>query len=182
MFTYSDFMINDLHIQLVLPELKHADALIKVIKHDKNTLKRWMPWAKSMKNKQDERKFIKYAREQIANYKLLELIIMVNNVPTGMIDLHNIDQQESHADVGYWLSSTYQGQGIMTESLIHLVNKAFKEMDLHKIILYAEHENKPSRAVAKRVGFKHEALLKDQTQYEGQFKDLDMYSLFKADC
>ena len=177
MFICSDFKVKDLHVQLVMPELKFASRLLQIINEDRAALERWLPWSKNMKETSDEREFVKGARQNIVDYEGLVLVILVDNQPAGTIDLHNINSADKYAEIGYWLGSKFQGQGIVTKSLQHLVDIAFKEFKLHKLMLFAEHTNYKSRAVAERAHFSHEALLKDQVKREDGFKDMDMYSM-----
>ena len=71
--------------------------------------------------------------------KLWITSILVDGKPVGMIDLHNIDLDNSHAEVGYWLGGEYQGNGVMTDCLKRVLAIGFEEMKLHKIKLLAEH-------------------------------------------
>lgn len=177
MFVFSNFEINNKRVQLTFPEVEQAKELYSAIKDDRESLSRWMPWTKSTKSAGSERNFIKYAREQNAKYLLLEHVIVVDGVASGMIDLHDISWEDHTAKIGYWLHSQQQGYGIMTESLKRLVEHAFSELKLNKLVLQAESENEKSIAIAKRLGFVREGALKQQVAYGDEFKDLNIYGL-----
>lgn len=178
MFTLKEFQLGSRTIRLELPEESHAKALFKIVENDREELKKWMPWAKTTKHLRDEVNFMKYAREQMINHHLFMLTILCDDEPVGMIDLHEIDPIDRHAQVGYWLSSQYQGLGIMTASLKQLISVGFGQLNLHKIVVMADSVNEKSKAIPERLGFIHEATLKDEVYMNGDFKDLDVYAKF----
>ncbi|MDH6199160.1 RimJ/RimL family protein N-acetyltransferase [Mycobacterium frederiksbergense] len=65
-------------------------------------------------------------------------------------------------EVGYWTASQHRGHGFATEAVRRLCQWAFDELDFGQIELWAEVENDSSRAVATRVGFKMDRLLRHQ--------------------
>ncbi|AZZ60992.1 GNAT family N-acetyltransferase [Oenococcus sp. UCMA 16435] len=177
MFVLSSFQVSQQTVELVLPEQKYAKKLFEIIEVDRKPLSMWMPWVKITKSEKNEIDFINYAREKTAKYQLLELTIIVDNQPIGMIDLHNIDRNDHRAEVGYWMFSKYQGKGIMTEALKHLLNIAFNELSLNKIIVMADSENQKSKAIPRRLGFRQEGTLKEEIFMNSQFRNLDIFAI-----
>lgn len=177
MFTIGKFIINNLVIKLVLPEVKQAQALYDIIINDREELSHFLPWAGHIQKLTDEIIFIKKMREDTAQYRKLVLVILVDGEPAGMIDLHNIKLNNESAELGYWLGQKYQGNGIMTEAVRKLLEISFSELNLHQIKLLADHNNQPSRAIAQRLNFEHVALLKDEVKYHGKFCDMDLYTI-----
>ncbi|MBZ5984375.1 GNAT family N-acetyltransferase [Leuconostoc gelidum subsp. gasicomitatum] len=178
MFYFSKFIVGVHEVILSFPEENHAEALFAAITHDRETLSRFMPWSATTLTVSDERQFIRYARAQNAKYDLLVLTVLVDGLPVGMVDLHDINHVNHTAKIGYWLSTAVQGQGIITHAVSHLVAIACDKLSLHKIILEADSENNKSIAVANRLGFAFEAKLKDQIYYHGVYKDLNIYVQF----
>ncbi|EHN59606.1 GNAT family N-acetyltransferase [Oenococcus kitaharae] len=181
MFIFSEFSINQHQVRLLFPDQSQAKDLIEQINQDRESLSRWMSWTKETNNVQDELRFIDYARQQNAKNSLLELTIEVDGKAIGMIDLHNISNHHHRAEVGYWLSSSYQGSGIVTQSLRQLIEIAFGELAFNKIIIMAESENLKSQAVAKRLGFQHEGTLREEYFVAGKYRDLEVYSMLAAE-
>ncbi|WEV71165.1 GNAT family protein [Lactobacillus sp. ESL0785] len=177
MFVLDEFMINALKIKLVLPELNQASAMLNLIAKDRAELGRWLPWAQSMQKVTDEEEFIKLVRQKTADYTMLELVILVNEQVAGMIDIHNLNSKNQCGEIGYWLGSAFQKQGIMTQAVAHLIKIAFTKMKVHRLNLLADHENNASRAVAQRAGLTHVALLHDEVKYHGEFRDMDLYTI-----
>lgn len=70
-----------------------------------------------------------------------------------MIDLHNITPNKK-GEIGYWLSSSYQGHGIVTQSVLAVCEYAFNELNLQYVDLKINAQNDKSIAIAKRTEFK----------------------------
>ncbi|WP_338212354.1 GNAT family N-acetyltransferase [Lactobacillus juensis] len=178
MFTIGQFTVNNLEISLVLPEVSHAETLYEIIVHDCDQLAHFLPWAGKIASVKDEVDFIKAMRVDTANYKKLVLVVLVNGKPAGMVDLHNIKLKNESGEIGYWLGQKYQGNGIMTHAVKKLVDVSFNQFGLHSIKLLADHNNKPSRAIAERLHFEYVARLKDEVKYHGKFCDMELYITF----
>jgi len=58
------------------------------------------------------------------------------------------------AELAYWLSRKYQGQGIMTEAGRRVLEFAFNELGLHKISVSHFSNNLASENLIKRLGFR----------------------------
>jgi len=89
---------ENVKLRIVNPD--DAENLYQQIEKTRSQLAKYMPWGESTKSVEDERKFLTYCQGRIADKKLLALSIWINGEPVGMIDLHNIDLDNSHAEVG----------------------------------------------------------------------------------
>jgi ribosomal-protein-alanine N-acetyltransferase len=58
------------------------------------------------------------------------------------------------AELAYWLSRKYQGQGIMTEATRRVLQFGFKELGLHKFYVSHFTTNNASEQLIKRLGFR----------------------------
>ncbi|KRN98955.1 acetyltransferase [Companilactobacillus kimchiensis] len=168
-------MRDNIKVKLVSPE--DAVSLYDQIEKTRPQLAKFMPWGDTMRSVEDERDFLEYCQNRMKDKKLWITSVMIDGRPVGMIDLHNIDLDNSHAEIGYWLGGEYQGNGVMTDCLKCVIEIGFGEMKLHKIKLLAEVVNIASNAVAKRAGFELEGLLKDEIYSEGEFHDANLYGL-----
>lgn len=152
-FSLIHFQLDDLDIHLVMPQSWQAIDLYQAIAHDRVSLGKWLPWAYQMKSAQDEASFIQTIQEKMIKDRMVVLTILVNGEPSGMIDLHNLVKNQK-GEIGYWLSSTYQGRGIVTNSVLKLCQYAFSELNLQYIDLIVAVENGKSARVARNADFK----------------------------
>ncbi|HAT54526.1 MAG TPA: hypothetical protein DCW31_04685 [Lactobacillus sp.] len=169
----------DAHLALKLINEEDAEDLLNYINEDRDELRKWMAWADQMQTVKDELGFVRYARQRFADNSMLPLTIVVDGKPVGSLDLHQIDATNRHAAIGYWLSTQYQGQGIMTRSVQRLLTIGFDELNLHKIVLEADVNNHPSQAVAKRLRMHQDGILRDQIIINDNFCSLVQYSMLE---
>lgn len=152
-FSLIHFQLDDLDIHLVMPQSWQAIDLYQAIAHDRVSLGKWLPWAYQMKSAQDEASFIQTIQEKMIKDRMVVLTILVNGEPSGMIDLHNLVKNQK-GEIGYWLSSTYQGRGIVTNSVLKLCQYAFSELNLQYVDLIVAVENSKSARIARNADFK----------------------------
>lgn len=152
-FSLIHFQLDDLDIHLVMPQSWQAIDLYQAIAHDRVSLGKWLPWAYQMKSAQDEASFIQTIQEKMIKDRMVVLTILVNGEPSGMIDLHNLVKNQK-GEIGYWLSSTYQGRGIVTNSVLKLCQYAFSELNLQYVDLIIAVENGKSARIARNADFK----------------------------
>jgi ribosomal-protein-serine acetyltransferase len=61
-----------------------------------------------------------------------------------------------------------------------VVNFAFNEMKLHRLEIKCATDNVGSRAIAEKLGFKHEGTLRDGEWLHDRFVDQELYSLLAS--
>ncbi|AQX08777.1 GNAT family N-acetyltransferase [Elizabethkingia ursingii] len=93
----------------------------------------------------------------------------------GAIGLH--DRGDDKAELGYWIAVPFWNKGFATEAALAILNFGIKELKFHKI--YATHfiHNPASGKIMEKIGMQKEAVLKDHIKKEGQYLDIQMYSL-----
>ncbi len=99
----------------------------------------------------------------------------------GTISFSNISRFPFHAcNVGYSLSQTAQGRGVMTRALRMAVEYMFNIQNLHRIMAGYMPRNKRSESVLKRLEFTQEGLAKDYLLINGKWEDHVLTSLTNA--
>ncbi|MCI2172229.1 GNAT family N-acetyltransferase [Schleiferilactobacillus perolens] len=181
MFTLTQFDQHGHHVTLTFPEESDAGGLFSQIKKDRVLLSKWMPWTKATKNVHQEEHFMQYSRQQIIDKKLFLLVIKVDGIPAGMIDLHDFDEIDHHASVGYWLGSDFQGLGIMTRALAALFATGFNDLHLYKIQILADVANEKSRAVPTRLHCHLDGVLPAHLYLNDAYHDAAIYSLTRPE-
>jgi ribosomal-protein-alanine N-acetyltransferase len=81
----------------------------------------------------DERKWIIWAIEHKQSTKVI-----------GTICIWNINKVEKSGELGYGIIPDYQGQGLMKESIVSVIEFGFKEMKLKVLEAYTEEQNEKS--------------------------------------
>jgi [ribosomal protein S5]-alanine N-acetyltransferase len=90
----------------------------------------------------------------------------------GHIGLGNIVRRAfSSAYCGYWIDSRVAGRGIMPTALALLVDHAFGASRLHRVEVNIRPENKASRRVVEKLGFREEGYHPHYMYIDGAWRD-----------
>ena len=114
--------------------------------------------------------------------KLVNFAIVVKEITQlcGAIEL-TIDNENSNAELGYWIGVPYWGQGYCTEAALVVVAYGFKNLNLHRI--YASHltRNPASGRVIQKLGMTYEGCLRQHEQKWGKFEDVAIYGILATE-
>ena len=95
----------------------------------------------------------------------------------GTVGFHRIDRANLTTSIGYWLAAPYEGRGLMTAAVEALVTHAFEVWGLHRVELRIAPANERSRALAARLGFTEEGVMRGAERFGDDHRDLIMHSL-----
>ena len=106
--------------------------------------------------------------------------IEVNGEAVGSIGIFpQTDIHEKSAEIGYWLSEKYWGNGIMPKAIKDIVDYGFKTFDITRIYARPFSTNKGSQRVLEKAGFELEARLKKALYKNGEYMDELIYTILK---
>ncbi|MDF2700049.1 MAG: acetyltransferase, family [Haloplasmataceae bacterium] len=71
----------------------------------------------------------------------------------GTISIWNIDEKQTSGELGYGIIPDFQGQGLMKESLLSVIEYGQKIMKLREILAYTEENNIRSINLLKKCDF-----------------------------
>lgn len=97
----------------------------------------------------------------------------------GVFRQENIHKQT--AELGYYLSENYWGNGIMTEAVKQICEYVFDNSDILRIFAEPFSYNTASCRVLEKAGFKYEGTLRQNAVKNGKILDMKMYSLLRED-
>ena len=81
--------IRDRHkVELVLPETWQAKDLFDQLQKNLVEFSKWLVWAKKIDSVQKEVDSIKQFQQKMVDGTAFNLVILVDEIPAGMIDLH----------------------------------------------------------------------------------------------
>jgi RimJ/RimL family protein N-acetyltransferase len=92
-----------------------------------------------------------------------------------------VDQAQHHAELGYWLGVPYWGQGYATESAQAVLNYGFDTLGLHRIYASYVKHNATSGRVLRKIGMRHEGLMREHICKWDAFYDIECYGILKSD-
>jgi ribosomal-protein-serine acetyltransferase len=169
--------IVDQTITLRLLQPHHAEELFAVVDQNRQHLRPWMNWVDTTRSPDDIREFIQSSLHRFVDVHSIICGIWCGDRYIGTVGLHDIDKINHHVEIGYWLSHSHQGKGIMTRSCERMIQYAFKELNLNRIVIKAAVENHRSRAIPERLGFTQEGTERQGMWVCDRYLDLVVYSL-----
>ncbi len=102
--------------------------------------------------------------------------------PIGIAGFGRINWINRNANIyGTIGEPEYWGKGIIGEVAKLVINYGFTELNFHKIYAGIFDPNNRSLRAAEKLGFKKEAVLKEQTYVDGEYVDEHKFALFKKD-
>src|SRR5258706_7598169 len=138
-----------------------AEALTALIDRNRSHLKEWLPWLDNSTGLHDTARFIGRSIEQAEDENGLTFGIVYEGALAGVIGQHYVDSMNRRTELGYWLDAGHQGRGIVTRASTRVTDYAFTEQNCNRVILQCAAGNVKSRAVAERLGFVQEGILRE---------------------
>jgi ribosomal-protein-serine acetyltransferase len=155
-------------------EIEDLDALWSAIEEERDRLGVWMPFLRDAKTIDDERAWLESVTAEPRGlgsgslWRGGELIGDAGLVPDpfGIV-----------AEMGYWIRLDAEGRGHVRRACRALIDIAFAELGLHRVVIRAGVENARSRAIPQRLGFTYEGVAREEGRGSGGFYDLAVYGL-----
>ncbi|MFI4990789.1 MAG: GNAT family N-acetyltransferase [Solirubrobacterales bacterium] len=156
------------------PEL-HA-----LIERNRARLAHWIHWAQSQ-TEQDTCAFIGRARAMEREGSGLSRAVLAAGSLAGVVGI-TVDRANRSAAVGYWLDGDSEGKGVITAAVAALADDGFARWQLRRIEILADVENRASCAVAERLGFQREGVLRQSYRVDDErYSDDAVYSMLASD-
>ena len=120
---------------------------------------KYMSW-NPHENKEETRTLITRLMEEIANDKSYTWSIFYEERFCGIFSLIAVTRTHraltyNRAELAYWLDPEYQKKGIMTESGDAIINYAFNNLNIHRLVVSHVSENESSEKLIKRLKFRY---------------------------
>jgi ribosomal-protein-serine acetyltransferase len=161
---------------LRLLEENDADELYRLVEANRAYLAPWLPWA-AEQTREETAEFIRMTRRQQATNDGFQAALSLEGEIVGVAGFHSVNWAHRSTSIGYWLSEEHQGRGLMTRAVQALVDHAFGEWDLHRVEIRAAMQNRRSRAIPERLGFREEGVVREAERVGERYHDLAVYGL-----
>ncbi|MDZ4773723.1 MAG: GNAT family protein [Planctomycetota bacterium] len=161
---------------------RDAEELAGVIAANEHHLRPWIEWAREGPRTLEAA--VDVTRRMRGRFDLGEsfafAVLLADRIVGGAALTPN--SSDASASIGYWLAKDVTGKGFASETVSALVRAAFEIENLELVEIHCAPENEKSAAVARRVGFRHDATLRLRLRAEdGSRSDRATYSITKAD-
>ncbi|MFB9234207.1 GNAT family N-acetyltransferase [Plantactinospora siamensis] len=162
--------------RLVLAEPQHAPTVSALIERNQRRLARWQPWAAWPPTVQSS---LDYITTGLQNFgKGTEIYTLIEDARDGIVGScgMRIDPLNLTGDVGYWLDEAAEGRGLVTRSVRALTRAVFADRGLRRVQIRTMVDNRPARAVAERLGFDYEGVLRRSLSFGEHSEDMALYA------
>ncbi|MFI5282413.1 MAG: GNAT family N-acetyltransferase [Candidatus Dormibacterales bacterium] len=154
----------------------HAEGLHSATVASQAELLPWMPWAREPSLEQvivmTQRAPRDWLEDRAFHFAMIE---RGTSEVLGVVGLNR--ETDDQAELHYWMRSDHAGRGLTTEACLVLVAWARDSLRMNGLTLWAGRENRASRCVAEKLGFKHQGPLDWRPEGgEGRF-DAERYEL-----
>ena len=174
------FAISE-NLSLTTLEFGHAEDLFRLTDVNRAYLRRWLPWLDGIRIVEDTRAFIRATLAQTRENNGFQTVIVSHGRVAGVVGHHHVDWRNRATALGYWVGEEFQGQGLVTAACRRLVVHSFDVLGLHRLEIRCAVENRRSRAIPERLGFRLEGRLRDAEWLYDQWVDHVVYARLATD-
>ncbi len=161
--------------------LYHGEEIYAAVVDNRDSLIRWLPWVEGVKGLPDVREFIRRSVDEQASGVAVQLGIWTNADLLGMVGLHSVDWANRRTSIGYWLTESARGRGVMTACARTLVDFVIGDLGLNRVEIRSSVDNLASRAIAERLGFELEGTARQDMLLNGRYVDLVIYAVLACE-
>ena len=168
------------------PKLGDERPLNQAINRSLPELQCWMPWAKDASMQPT----IRYVKEGILSWEAEKPrnfpLVIIHKESQQIIGSSGFNVRSKPEiplfEIGYWLETTYTGQGLATEMVRALTHFAFNSFQAARVQIVTQVGNQASRRIAEKCGFILEATLKNYCEdpFSGKPADDCVFVRFSA--
>jgi ribosomal-protein-serine acetyltransferase len=164
-------------IELRLLEERHAEQVFALIVENRE---RHAELDKNL-SLDDVRKKIRHDLDLFAENKGLNVGVWYQGTLAGTVRYHEIDCPNRSTELGYWVGAEFEGLGLITKTCRVLIDYAFEELGLNRVVISCAVENLKSRAIPERLGFTQEGLLRQSEWLQDHFTDMAVYGMLASE-
>jgi len=138
------------------------------------------------KTKAQTLEYLKSVEDAFKKGRSITWAVFLNKKFTGVFSVIAILRKHrsltyNRAEIAYWLGPEFQGKGIMTRAGEMVLNFAYNELGLDKIVVGHHIGNTGSEKLIKRLGFRFTYMEKNMFMKYGKWIDCDFYEMTKAE-
>jgi len=117
-----------------------------------------------------------------SNKSVIYKVVCYKDVPIGMVYLTNIDYNAKHCEWGIYIGDLkYQSRGAGAMATYKLINYAFYELGMNKMMSMVLTTNVGSIKLTESFGFNRNGYYKDHCYKNGKFIDMIGFEMLKQD-
>jgi ribosomal-protein-serine acetyltransferase len=179
----SDVLAYSLGDGAVLGPLEpwHLDEFVAHLDQAREHLTPWTPWATTITDVAGAGRWLQRFADNHAKDTEHLYGIWQGGKLAGGASCFNFSVAMGNCDVGVWIAPEFQGRGLITRATRHLVDWAIHSRGIRRVQWNTNPDNTRSSAVARRLGFTREGLLRSAFVVNGVRCDVEVWSMLAED-
>lgn len=158
-----------------------AQLIFDATEENRAHLGKWLPWVALTTELEHTRNYIETISHESVYAGKFALAIEHAGDFAGIIDLHKGNAAFQSVEMGYWLRDSFTGKGIMRSCCAALIEFAFRESKLNRMTIKVPTGNYRSQELAHKLGFLKEGIEREGAFIGGDFVDINVNSMLRAD-
>jgi len=148
-------------------------------------LRPWMDWAaqEPLPTVEETEALSRHGHARFLSREALDFnaYLKETGALVAKLGVPRLDWSVPKFEIGYWICTRFAGQGLMTEAVAGLVAFGFDVLGARRIEIRCDPRNVRSAAVAARLGFTLEGVLRnEQRAPDGSLRDTAVYARVTA--
>lgn len=166
------------------PRIGDGQAVNDAVRESHENLKPWMPWATTIQAVEETEERV---RQGAVRWILREDLWMLlfrksDGLYVGGSGLHRIDWSVPAFEIGYWVRTSLEGKGYISEAVTGITNFGFGVLGGERIEICCDTRNTRSANVAKRAGYTLESTLRhDGWANDGTLRDTYIFGMIRPE-
>jgi ribosomal-protein-serine acetyltransferase len=163
-------------------ERRDALSLVEAVRASLPQLEQWLPWAHRGYGRSEAQAYIRESSRAWREGKAFDFAIRAPEDlrrHLGNVSVWFISKSFKTGEIGYWVRSDATNAGIATEVTGRMLDVAFDELHLHRVILRIAVGNRASERVAEKLGFTREGVLREEIKVRGRWLDHSVWGLLE---
>ena len=144
---------------------------------------RWMPWCHANYTIEESQSFVEEAIQNWESKTEFDFAIFDGKTENfyGIISLNKFDSLHKFYNLGYWVRTSCQNQGIASQAVKLLAKAAFEDLPVNRLEIVIAVENIPSQKAAEKSSATREGVLRKRLIIGDRIHDAVMFSLVRED-
>lgn len=177
----ADITIELSHARLRLRPWQERDAeqLVDAVHESIDSVGHWLPWCHADYGRDEAADWIVHCRSgwRAGEHFAFPVFDAASGRLLGSAGLNQLDPLHRRANLGYWVRQSCQRQGIGAAAARLVARFGFERLGLVRIELVVLPGNRPSRAVAEKIGATFEAIARDRLRTQDGAHEAAVYGL-----
>ncbi|HET7628705.1 MAG TPA: GNAT family N-acetyltransferase [Bacillales bacterium] len=164
---------------LHVPRPGEGKVVHEAVRESAAELKPWLHFARKEQTIEESEKNVRKAYSDFILRKALRYHIYTKDKKAflGVIGFSPIDWEIPKLEMYYWMRTDAAGKGYMSEAAEAMSRFAFDTLKANRVEIRAATENKASRSIPEKLGYRLEGIMKNMDRHsDGCLMDMCLYA------